>query len=82
VNGSKTFSKHYRSTISAVEIKGLVLRNNCDSGFSTEVLRRNRCECVNSVSSRLLMNQNCIAICVVVCCRVPEARNSEVSALA
>lgn len=42
VNNSKTFSKHYQSDISAVDIKGLVLRNSSDLGFSTEILRRNR----------------------------------------
>jgi hypothetical protein len=48
VNGSKTFSKHYQSNISVADIKSLVLQNNCDLGFSTEVLRRNCCECVMS----------------------------------
>jgi hypothetical protein len=42
VQHSKTYYQHYQSNISTVDIKGLVLRDACDTGFSTDVLRRNR----------------------------------------
>jgi hypothetical protein len=42
VQHSKTYHQHYQSDISTVNIKGLVLRDACDTGFSTDVLRCNR----------------------------------------
>jgi hypothetical protein len=42
VQHSKTYHQHYQFDISTVDIKGLVLRDACDTGFSMDVLRRNR----------------------------------------
>jgi hypothetical protein len=42
VQHSKTYHQHCQSNICTVDIKGLVLQDACDTGFSTDV---SRCNC-------------------------------------